>query len=159
MSTDIYEFNGPPSEACLRAFLARSVTYARGFVSDTLADDLRVIAKVGARFLGRSALIWIPDPDDNDHFRKAAAFTARVHAVDPRMICQAAVFEAVYPEVDAIGIPEWVFTALGEPVERRRFRYLDMVRPGAEDGDHWQQFGEGCRVPDLTQAETRRWFY
>jgi hypothetical protein len=159
MSTDPYQFHGPPSEACLRAYLARAVTYARGFASHTLPDDLRMIAKVGARFLGRSALIWSPDPDDNEHFRKAAAFAAQVHAVDPGIICQAAVFEAVYPEVDAIGIPEWVFTALGEPVERRRFRYSEMVRPGAGDGEHWRQFGEGCRVPDLTQAETRRWFY
>ncbi len=45
------------------------------------------------------------------------------------MILEACVFETVSPKVDQIAIPDWVFTALGQAVEHRNFRYDDMIYP------------------------------
>ena len=156
---DLPDFCGPPSEATLHAYLSRAITLARGFVSESLDDDLRLIRDLGVAFLGRSALIWSCDPDDEQHFAQAAAFARRVHdEVDRRVVCQAAVFEAVYPEVERIAVPDWVFAAFDEPAERRTFRFADMWR--ADDClGRWPEFGSGGVVPDLRQAEARRWFY
>ena len=45
------------------------------------------------------------------------------------MILEACVFEIVGPRVEQIAVPDWVFTAFGQPVEKRNFRYDDIIYP------------------------------
>ena len=136
-------------------FIARAITWDSGASSPSRDDDLRVIRRIGATFLGRMAHVWFPTEDDAVHFARAAEAAAQVHAIDPGIVCQAAIFEVVYPRSGSELIPEWVFTALGEPVEARTFRVAEMAP--ADGSRHWSLFGAGSVVPDLTRAETRRW--
>lgn len=158
-NTTLYEFKNTISFETLCAYLSRAVTYNNALTSPSIDDDLRMLTELEACFVGRSAYVWELTPDDEDHFRRAKAFTQRIHAQIPHMICQAGVFEAVYPGVDDIPIPAWVFEDLDEPVESRNFRYDDMFGPDFEAVYRWRKFGDGCQVPDFRLPETRRWFY
>ena len=71
------------------------------------------------------------------------------------MILQACVFEIVTTQVEQIPVPDWVFVALGQPVEKRNFRYADMIYPPGQR-HHWGQNGS---VPDVSRPETQLWFY
>ncbi len=157
--TPLLHFDGAISLPTLCAYLARAVTYNNALGTDCPDDDLRMLHAIGARFLGRAAYVWETLPDDEPHFQQAAAFTRRVHDLDPDVICQAGVFEAVYPPIDAIPVPAWVFEEFGEPVAHRTFRYEDMFGPDFAAVLHWGEFGAGCQVPDLTYPETERWLY
>ena len=152
-------FDGTISKETLCAYLSRAVTYNNGLGTKCLDDDLRMLREIGALFLGRSAYVWVLSPDDDEHFAQAAAFARRVHEMNPNIVCQAGVFEAVYPDMDRIAIPAWVFEALGEPVQKRNFRYADCFGPDFAAMYRWSKFGDGCQVPDFTLPETRRWFY
>ena len=72
------------------------------------------------------------------------------------MILQACVFESVSTQVEQIPVPEWAFAALGRPVEKRNFRYADMLYP---DGRRQNQWGRNSSVPDVSRPETKLWFY
>jgi hypothetical protein len=72
------------------------------------------------------------------------------------MILQACIFEIVTKQVEQVPVPEWAFTALGQPVEKRNFRYADMLYP---DGRRQNQWGRAASVPDVSRAETKLWFY
>jgi len=119
-----------------------------------------MLKQIRPRFIGRSAYVWITKPDDLAHLQLAAEWARRVHfEVDEDIVLQAAIFEAVYPDVEQIAIPREVFEVLGEEVETRRFRYDDMMgsvlRPDqGVAGGPW----DGGNVPDLTSPETMRWF-
>ena len=60
--------------------------------------------------------------------------------------------EIVTPQVEQVPVPEWAFTALGQPVEKRNFRYADMLYPNGRLKDHWRA---GQLVPDVSQPETK----
>jgi hypothetical protein len=154
------DFDVTISHETLRRYLSRAVTYANTLSFVPPEDDLRMIREIGALFLGRCAYEWVPVMDDEEHYRRAEAFAARVHAMNPRIICQGAVFEAVYPGVERISVPAWVFAEFGEPVERRTFRYGEMAAREFASLYPWKQFGsEHGMVPDLTARETQRYFY
>jgi hypothetical protein len=53
-------------------------------------------------------------------------------------------------------VPESAFLALGRPVEKRNFRYADMLYPDGRRVDHWRR---GQSVPDVSRPETKLWFY
>jgi hypothetical protein len=57
--------------------------------------------------------------------------------------------------VEKVPVPEWAFTALGRPVEKRNFRYADMIYPEGQR----RNWGRGASVPDVSRPETRLWFY
>lgn len=59
-------------------------------------------------------------------------------------------------QVDQVPVPEWAFIALGQPVEPRDFRYAAMLYPDGRFKDHWHA---GQSVPDVSQPETKLWFY
>ncbi len=59
-------------------------------------------------------------------------------------------------QVDQVPVPEWAFTALELPVQKRHFRYADMLYPNGRFKDHWRA---GQSVSDVSQAETKLWFY
>ena len=72
------------------------------------------------------------------------------------MILQACVFEIVTKQVEQVPVPDWAFAALGQPVEKRNFRYADMLYP---DGRRKNQWGRHASVPDVSRPETKLWFY
>jgi hypothetical protein len=165
-SQSVYDFNGQISEETLHAYLDRSVTmaelctppeYQQDGQSGCLDDDIRLIANTGAKLIGRATFRWgqeqaLNDPGFLGYARKVME---RVHANDPEVIFQAAVFEVVTPGVATILIPEHVFRAFELPIQIRPFDYRAML---FEDGLFVNHFGEAS-VPDITRIETRLWFY
>lgn len=148
----------------LNGILSRAVTASRLNESETLSDDLRMLGDIGVRFIGRSVYAWINPIDqeaEDAHIAAAASLADRVHReIGDEVVLQACLFEAIYPQVDHIDIPAWVFDDLGEAPQTRRFRYEDMTSaavraPGQGQGSPWA----GGAVPDLSLPETQRWFY
>jgi hypothetical protein len=72
------------------------------------------------------------------------------------MIFQACIFEIITTQVNEIPVPDWVFNAFGESVEKRNFRYEEMLYPNGRFKDHWRK---GQSVPDVSRPETQLWFY
>jgi hypothetical protein len=157
-----YRFDRTISREVLNNYLSRAVTHY-GLCSTSpepasayFEDDMRMLLSLGAKFIGRSAYAWVPPTDDEAHFRLAKERADRVHKLDPDIILQAAVFEAVYEDVGKIPVPEWVFEEFGLPVEKREFKYEAMLYGGNKYRNHWTQ---GASVPDMTKLETRMYFY
>lgn len=159
-----YTFDGPVPEKVLTRYLGRAITMSEfltpePFIVDgTYPDkdaDVRYILGTGTKFVGRAIYRWGHEDQLTDpaFWSGAADLAAKVHEADPDVIFQGAVFEAVYPEVNAVPVPEWAFEALGLPVEERNFRYGDMLFP---DGTFVGQWGRGS-VPDIRAVETQLW--
>ena len=155
-------FDTSISRETLENYLARAVTHA-GLCSssadpmtDSLDDDIRMLLTIGAKFVGRTAFVWALSEDDERHFRQTQAAAAKVHDADPEIILQACIFEAIFPGVEAIPVPDWVFHEFGLPVEKRTFDYEAMLYKDNRMVDQW---GAGGSVPDMSQLETRLWFY
>jgi hypothetical protein len=72
------------------------------------------------------------------------------------MILQACIFEIVTTQVEQVPVPGWAFAAPGIPVEKRNFRYADMLYPEGRFKDHWRV---SQSVPDVSRRETKLWFY
>lgn len=89
-------------------------------------------------------------------FELARANAAKIHAADPEIILQACVFEIVSKDVEKLAIPAWAFEALGLPVAARNISYEAILYP---DGRKHNQWGQGASVPDVSQRETKLWFY
>nr|WP_314460282.1 hypothetical protein [uncultured Clostridium sp.] len=151
-----YTFDTLIEKEVLENYLSRAATAAFLIHSNTLKDDLRAIKNLGIKFLGRAAGIWYPDPDDEEHFKISEELAGKVHEIDPEIILQACIFEAVYRPIERIRIPALVFEAFGMAPEDRCFSFDQMRFPKAPDGFWW---GEDEALPDITQLETRLWFY
>ena len=89
-----------------------------------------------------------------------------VHKADSEIILQAGIFEIAYKgTVNATAIPSYVFEAFGLPVEKRNFRFTDIVFPKGTKDKNGTDNGIGCwgndasGVPDITQTETKMYFY
>jgi len=119
-------------------------------------DDVRLIHNIGAKFIGRAIYRWGNEATlgNPDFLNKAAELIKQVHSKDPEVIFQAAVFEAVSGEVEQLPVPDWAFEALDMPVEKRNFRYGDMLNVKGKFVDHW---GKGSSVPDITRPEAQLW--
>lgn len=160
-----YEFDGSISEDVLHNYLSRAITLSEFLTVDPYCvdgkypdkdADIRFILNTGTKFVGRAIYRWGHEEVLNEPAFWAGArnLVEKVHAEDPDIIFQAAVFEAVYPNVTEVKIPAWAFEALGLPVEDRNFRYEAMLFP---DGLHNTLWGKGG-VPDIRQAETQLWY-
>lgn len=144
----------------LNAILRRAVTLTNGHMSPYVDDDLRMLRNVGVRFLGRSAYVWRTQVDDDGHFASAKAWANRIHdEVSPDTVLQAGIFEAIFPQIDEISVPAWVFEDLGEVAETRTFSYEAMRGDLPLPGRNTYVWRDGGAVPDLTRAESVRWFY
>jgi len=163
-----YNFaNGIISRQVLENYLSRSITQAEvvaseGCYNDGLYpnkdDDYRMLKHIGAKFIGRSIYSW-----GKEHFFQTPSFWANAkaaiddyHAYDSTAVFQAGIFEIVTEKVEDIAIPAWVFEAFGLPVEQRNFVYRSMLNREGRLVDHWRK---GSSVPDITQRETRLFFY
>jgi hypothetical protein len=155
-------FGGRISRQQLEHYLSHAITF-QGLTasfpegtSDTFDDDVRMLANIGARFVGQAGYAWAPPNDDDAHFALAAERARKVHRVLPDVMLQAAVFETAYTSVENIQIPGWVFAEFDMPKEQRTFDYEAMLFENGRFVDHW---GPGASVPDVRRRETQLWFF
>ncbi|MEN8156465.1 MAG: hypothetical protein ABFS10_05915 [Bacteroidota bacterium] len=162
-----FEFQDGISEEVLRNYLSRAVTHAElctppEYLMDganfCLEDDLRMLRETGAKLIGRAIFRWGDEAvlNNPEFLSYAEEVIDRVHASDPDVIVQAAIFEAVSTEVETIPVPGYVFSAFGQPVEERNYRYGEMINPKGKYVNLW---GEGRSVPDLSRMESMMWIY
>ena len=97
-----FQFDGNMSREVLESYLSRAVTAANLIDSTTLDDDLRLIRKLGVKFLGRASGIWYMTEEDETHFAKSRALAERVHAQDPEIILQACIFEIIVKRIEEV---------------------------------------------------------
>ncbi|MBQ2256454.1 MAG: hypothetical protein II330_06285, partial [Clostridia bacterium] len=81
-----FQFDGNMSREVLESYLSRAVTASSLYLTDTLEDDLRLIKRLGVKFIGRASGIWYMTEDDAEHFAKSKALAKAVHAQDPEII-------------------------------------------------------------------------
>lgn len=156
-ATGRYDFDHKISREVLENYLSRAITM-EGLLNGRgdLTDNIRMLEHIGAKFIGRSLCLWGGEANILRNLERARQQAPRVHAADPEMILQACIFEIVTTQVDEVPVPAWAFQALGLPVEKRNFRYTDMLYPDGRFKDHWRQ---GQSVPDVSRTETKLWFY
>ncbi|MBS5659821.1 MAG: hypothetical protein KHW79_00900 [Clostridiales bacterium] len=163
-----FDFDGPISEEVLNNYLSKAVTH-NGLVTSAgygtvppgknadFDEDFRMLKNIGAMFYGRAAHVWGTPDDEEQHFQDAKQGADKVHAYNSKIILQACVFEAIYEShVQSVPIPGWVFEAFGLPIQKRNFRYADML---FSDGRYVNQWGNGCSVPDLSKTEAQMWMF
>jgi len=150
-----FQFDGKISREVLENYLSRSITM-EGLLNGRgdLADNTRMLKSIGAKYIGRALCLWNAENDFSNNVQIARA-VPKVLAAEPEMILEACVFETVNPRVNQIEIPERVFVALGQPLEKRNFRYDDMIYPEGQR----RPMGRNAQVPDESRIETQMWFY
>ena len=152
-----YSFDRIISREVLENYLSRSISM-EGLLNGRgdLDDNIRMLKSVGAKYIGRSICLWGNEASLLSNLDRAKQQLPQVHAADPEMILEACIFEIVTTQVEQIPVPEWAFAALGQPVEKRNFRYADIIYPQGPRRDQW---GVGSSVPDVSRMETKLWFY
>jgi hypothetical protein len=159
-----YEFDGAVSEPVLRNYLARAVTFSELLNADssenqfgsTVENNVRMLKNIGAKFAGRAIFMWGQEGRLPALLKKGKVIAEKIHSAMPDMVLQSAAFEIVSTQVGELSIPAWVFEAYDVPVEHRKFRYDKMLYPDGVFHDHWRR---GASVPDMSQLETRLWFF
>jgi hypothetical protein len=156
-ATDRYRFDKTISREVLENYLDRAITM-EGLLNGrgNLQDNIRMLKGIGAKFIGRSLCLWSGEANLLRNLERAKKEAPEVLAADPDMLQQACIFEIVTTQVEQVPVPEWAFAALGQPVEKRNFRYADMLYPSGRFKDHWRS---GQSVPDVSRPETQLWFY
>jgi len=150
-----YRFDGKISRQVLENYLARSSTFG-SLLHLTLDDDLRMIKNTGVKFAGRAVWMWGGESKIEDLVRKGEPFAKKIHAIDPDIILQGAIFEVISRDVDNVPVPASVFEEFGVPQEPRNFSYSAMLYPFSHRHNHWSK---GSSVPDMSRLETRMWFF
>ena len=152
-----YAFDRTISREVLENYLSRSITM-EGLLNGRgdLQDNIRMLTGIGAKFVGRALCLWGGEAQILTNLERARKQTPLLHAADPEMVLQSCIFEIVTTQVDQVPVPEWAFGAFGLPMETRNFRYAAMLYPSGRFKDHWQP---GASVPDVSQQETKLWFY
>ena len=157
MQPSDYDFHGQIPRAVLERYLSRSLTMnnlLRGV--GCIEDHLRMIGALGAKFLGRTLVDWDSALALPSLLATARPLVERVHAVDPQIVLQVGVFEAVPEELSQIAVPAAVAAAFDQEPEPRCYRYADML---FRDGSYVDLWRKGVSVPDITRVETQMWFY
>ncbi len=152
-----YTFDRTISREVLENYLSRSITM-EGLLNGRgdFDDNVRMLGKVGAKFIGRSLCLWGGESRLLANLERAKEQVPKVRAIDPDLILQACIFEIVTTQVEEVPVPDWVFKAFTLPAETRNFRYKDMLSP---DGRRVGQWGGNGSVPDVSRQETKLWFY
>jgi hypothetical protein len=152
-----YEFDGKISRPVLEHYLSRSITMLDLLTGHGDVDDnIRMLKNTGAKFAGRTIYLWGHESQLPKRLAAARQNAPKVHAADPDMILQACVFEIVSRDVEKLPVPAWAFEAFDVTPEQRTFRYEAMLYPGGRGHDHWKP---GSSIPDISQPETKLWFY
>ena len=152
-----YHFDKTISRAVLENYLSRSISMEGVFNGHgDLDDNIRMIKSIGAKYIGRSLCLWNGEANFLSNIERAKQQVPKALAANPDLILEACVFETVSPGVEQIPIPNWVFTALGQPVEKRNFIYTNMIYAAPEQR---RSMGRNAQVPDESRIETQLWFY
>jgi hypothetical protein len=159
-----YDFDGKISREVLENYLSRSITFCELLnvkrVEKSLGgntdDNIRMLSNTGAKFIGRAIYMWGNESRLDRLLKLGKPVAEKLHAADPDIIIQAGAFEIVSDQLDSMPIPAWVFEDFNLKVEKRNFRYKDMLYTDGRRVNHWRQ---GASVPDMSQLETRMWFY
>jgi len=159
-----YHFEGRISKVVLGNYLSRSVTFAELLnaerteksLNGSVEDNIRFLKNVGAKFAGRALYMWGNETRLPRLLTQAKPVVKAIHQTDPDMILQGAAFEIVSSQVNNIQIPSWVFEEFDFKPEKRNFRYKAMLYPDGKGHNHWRS---GSSIPDMSQLETRMWFY
>ncbi len=151
-----FQFDRTISRVVLENYLSRSITM-EGLLNGRgdLNDNIRMLKSIGAKYIGRALCLWGAEADFLNNLERARKAVPQVLAADPDMILEACVFETVSARVKQLAIPPWVFSAFGQPVEQRNFRYDDMIYPEGQR----RPMGRNAQVPDESRRETQLWFY
>ena len=135
-----YRFDGTISREVLENYLSRAISM-EGLLNGRgdLDDNIRML-KEHRRQVHRAepSASGAARPNLLRNLERAREQIPKVHAADPEMILQACIFEIVTTQVEQVPVPEWAFVALGRPVEKRNFRYADMLYPDGRRKDHWR---------------------
>src|SRR5262249_50852237 len=133
-----YRFDGKMPRDVLESYLSRSISM-EGLLNGRgdFEDNVRMLKATGAKFIGRSLCVWGGEANLLRNLERAKPLVAKVHAADPEMILQACVFEVVTKQVEQLPVPDWAFKALGREVEKRNFRYADMLYADGRRQDQW----------------------
>jgi hypothetical protein len=135
--------------------LSRSVTVEGMFNGrGDLDDNIRMLKSIGAKYAGRSLCLWGAENNFLANIERARQQGPKAIAADPEMVLEACVFETVSSRVERIEVPDWVFTALGQPVEKRNFIYTNIIYPVGQ-----RRAMGNAQVPDASRLETQLWFY
>jgi hypothetical protein len=150
-----FQFDGKISRQVLENYLARSICI-EGMLNGRgpLADDIRMITNCGAKYIARGLCLWGAENNFLANIERAKKEAPQVLAADPEIVLEGCVFETVGPKVSEIEIPDWVFRDLGQPIEKRNFRYEDIIYPAGQR----RAMGR-AQVPDESRSETQLWFY
>jgi len=167
-----FYFNGTMSKEVLRKYLSRAVTQEDLVISNCFDEDMRMLRRIGAKYIGRTTLTsWTgaitSEAKLDAHYNAAEEKLAKAHALDPEMIFQAGIFEIVFEHsVECLPIPAYVFEAFGQPVVSRNFEFDNIAFPKGTVDKNGTDTGVGCwstaatsGVPDITQLETKMYFY
>jgi hypothetical protein len=152
-----YAFHRTISREVLENYLSRSITMS-GMMNGggDLNDNVSMLKRIGAQYLGRSICLWGGESKLLANFERARQQMSLARTILPDAIFEACIFEIVSTEVEQVPVPEWAFTALGLPVEKRNFRYEAMLYPLPQRTRSWDHKSS---VPDVSQTETQIWFY
>ena len=150
-----YFFKGKISRTVLENYLARSATVA-SLLHLTLDDDLRMMQNTGVKFAGRVIWMWGGESKIDALIDKGIPFVKRIHAMDPDIILQGAIFEIITTDVNNVPIPASVFEEFNLAPENRNFNYEKMIYPFAYRVNHWDK---DASVPDMSRTETKMWFF
>ncbi len=150
-----YFFKGKISRTVLENYLARSATVA-SLLHLTLDDDLRMMQNTGVKFAGRVIWTWGGESKIDALIDKGIPFVKRIHAMDPDIILQGAIFEIITTDVNNVPIPASVFEEFNLAPENRNFNYEKMIYPFGHRVNHWDK---DASVPDMSRTETKMWFF
>lgn len=150
-----YFFKGKISRTVLENYLARSATVA-SLLHLTLDDDLRMMHNTGVKFAGRVIWMWGGESKIDALIDKGIPFVKRIHAMDPDIILQGAIFEIITTDVNNVPIPASVFEEFNLAPENRNFNYEKMIYPFGHRVNHWDK---DASVPDMSRTETKMWFF
>ena len=152
-----YHFDRIISREVLDNYLSRSISMQSLFAGQgNLEDDLRMLTSMKAKFIGRSLCLWGGEANLLSNLEQAKQQVPAAVKADPEMILEACIFEIVTTQVEQVAVPDWAFAALGRPVEKRNFRYADMLYSDGRRVDQWRP---GSSVPDVSRPETKLYFY
>ena len=152
-----YHFDQTISRGVLENYLSRSISMEGMFNGrGNLDENVRMLARIGAKYIGRSLCLWGAEANFITNVARAKAEVPKMLAADPEVVLEACVFETVSARVNQIAVPDWVCADMGQPVEPRNFVYTNMIY--AAEGQR-RAMGRNAQVPDESRLETRLWFY
>ena len=153
-----YYFKDKISEEVLCNYLSRASTISP-IVGEGKAYKPCIgeyILSAGLKYIARAATCWTPSLADIETFPEQKKYIEDIHKLDSDIVFEACVFECINKNVNYIPIPGWVFEAFEKDDEKRCFSFDKMCFP---DGEALNQWGKDTTVPDITQLETRMFFY